>query len=217
MSARRSVYRRPTAETSLPWPPLRRSQQAHRVTGTVNDVEEPTVEFRPLRRSDFPLVGQWLSAPHVEPWWREAYDPASIESTYGPAVDGEDPTELFVVQRDRRPIGLVQRYLVDDNPDWKESLEPAAVPQPSVGIDYLIGMPELIGKGLGPTIIDRFVNDAWRRYPRVVAAVASAQQANRPSWRALEKSGFRRVWAGVLVSNDPSDDGPAYVYVRTRD
>jgi aminoglycoside 6'-N-acetyltransferase len=187
------------------------------VTGTVNDVEEPAVEFRPLRRSDFPLLGQWLSAPHVEPWWREPYDPTSIEMTYGPAIDGRDPTELFVVVRGGRSIGLVQRYLIDDNPDWKRSLQPAAVPEPSVGIDYMIGMAELIGGGLGPLIIDRFVNDAWRRYPRVVAAVASVQQANRRSWRALEKSGFRQVWTGVLVSNDPSDQGPAYVYVRMRD
>lgn len=180
-------------------------------------MEEAAIGFRPLRRSDFHLVGQWLSAPHVEPWWRQAYDPASIEAAYGSAVDGKDPTELFVVLRAGRPIGLVQRYLIDDNPDWKQSLEPAALPEPAVGIDYLIGTAELVGRGLGPVIIDRFVDDAWRRYAGVVAAVADVQQANHRSWRALEKSGFRRVWAGVLVSKDPSNDGPAYVYVRMRD
>ncbi len=187
------------------------------MTGTVRDVEEAAIEFRPLRRSDFQVVGQWLSAPHVELWWRQAYDPASIEAAYGPAVDGQDPTELFVVLRGGHPIGLVQRYLIDDNPDWKQALEPATVPEPAVGIDYLIGPAGLIGKGVGPVIIDRFVDDTWRRHPGVVAAVANVQQANRRSWRALEKSGFRRAWAGVLVSNDPSDDGPAYVYVRMRD
>jgi aminoglycoside 6'-N-acetyltransferase len=187
------------------------------VTGTVRGVEEAALEFRPLRRSDFELLGQWLSAPYVELWWRQAYDPASIEAAYGPAVDGKDPTELFVVVRGGQPIGLVQRYLVDDNPAWKQSLEPAALPEPAVGIDYLIGTAELIGRGLGPVIIDRFVAEAWRRHPGVVAAVANVQQANRRSWRALEKSGFRRAWAGVLVSNDPSDDGPAYVYMRMRD
>ncbi len=182
--------------------------------GTVRGVEETVVEFRPLHRSDFHLVGQWLSAPHVEPWWQQANDPAAIEATYGPAVDGIDPTDLFVVLRGGRPIGLVQRYLIDDHPDWKESLAPAALPEPSVGIDYLIGTAELIGRGLGPYIIDRLVDDTWRCHPHVVAAVASVQQDNRRSWRALEKSGFRRVWAGMLDSDDPSDEGPAYVYVR---
>jgi aminoglycoside 6'-N-acetyltransferase len=187
------------------------------VTGTVRHVEEAAIEFRLLRRSDFELIAQWLSAPHVERWWRQAHDPASIEAAYGPAVDGNDPTELFVVLRGSHPIGLVQRYLIDDNPDWKQSLEPVALPEPAVGIDYLIGTAGLIGRGLGPVIIDRLVDDAWRRHPRVVAAVANVQQANRRSWRALEKSGFQRAWAGELASNDPSDDGPAYVYVRMRE
>ena len=173
--------------------------------------------FRPLRRSDFPLLSQWLAAPHVEPWWREPHDPASVELRYGPPVDGKDPTELFIVLRTGLSIGLAQRYLVDDNPDWKQSLEPADLPQPSVGIDYLIGAVELIGRGIGPVVIDRFVDDTWRRHPSAVAVVAGVAQVNRRSWRALEKSGFRRVWSGVLVSNDPSDEGPTHVYVRMRE
>ena len=50
-------------------------------------------------------------------------------------------------------------------------------------------------------------------YPNIVAAV---QQGNRRSWRALEKAGFSRTWAGQLESDDPSDAGPSYVYVRAR-
>jgi aminoglycoside 6'-N-acetyltransferase len=175
------------------------------------------VTFRPVGRMDFPLLGRWLAAPHVEPWWREAYDPASIEARYGPIIDGADPAEVFVVLLDNEPVGLIQRYLIDDEPQWKQSLQPANVPEPSVGVDYLIGTQELIGKGLGPTVIDRFVRKTWRRYPGVVAAVADVHPDNRRSWRALERTGFRRVWTGVIVSADPSVEGPAHVYVRMRD
>jgi RimJ/RimL family protein N-acetyltransferase len=47
------------------------------------------------------------------------------------------------------------------------------------------------------------------------SVVTSVDQANRRSWRALEKIGFQRVWAGVLDSDDPSDKGPTFVYVRS--
>jgi hypothetical protein len=30
----------------------------------------------------------------------------------------------------------------------------------------------------------------------------------------LERMGFVRVWEGEIVSSDPSDEGPSYVYVR---
>jgi aminoglycoside 6'-N-acetyltransferase len=175
------------------------------------------VEFTPLDRAQFSLLGEWLAAPHVEPWWREAYDPASIEARYGPAVDGTDPTEHFMIRWDGQPIGFIQRYLIDDNPDWKQALTAAAVPEPALGLDYLIGREDLLGQGLGPDIIDRFVRDAWRRYPHAVAAVADVDPDNRRSWRALEKCRFHRVWSGTIDSDDPSDNGPAYVYVRMRD
>ena len=187
------------------------------VSNLMASFEPMDLEFRPVHRADFPLLGRWLAAPHVEPWWRESFDPVSVEARYGPCVDGAEPTELFLVVQGGREIGFVQRYLIDDHPDWKRSLEPAAVPHPSIGVDYLIGDAELLGQGLGPAIVDRFVRETWQRYPQALSVVVDVAQANRRSWRALEKCGFDRVWAGTLVSDDPSDEGPAYIYVRQRE
>src|SRR5262249_51295034 len=39
-------------------------------------------------------------------------------------------------------------------------------------------------------------------------------EANTASWRVLEKSGYARVWAARLASDDPTDAGPAFVYRR---
>jgi hypothetical protein len=47
--------------------------------------------------------------------------PGSIEAGYGPAVDGDGPSEIFIVELHGRPIGLVQRHLLNDNPDWKRA------------------------------------------------------------------------------------------------
>ena len=86
----------------------------------------------------------------------------------------------------------------------------------AVGIDYLIGVETFVGQGLGPQIIDRFVQETWNRYPDCPAVVVDVLQANRRSWRALEKAGFERRWAGTIDSDDLSDEGPSYLYVRHR-
>ena len=172
--------------------------------------------FRPLERADFPLLSEWLAAPHVATWWREDPDPARIVAKYAPCVDGDEPTEIFVVEGDGEPIGLIQRYRIADYPDWERAVAVGSVPRDAVGMDYLIGVESLVGRGLGPRIIDGFVVEAWSRYPDARAVVVDVLQANARSWRALEKAGFRRSWAGTIQSDDPSDDGPSYVYLRHR-
>jgi aminoglycoside 6'-N-acetyltransferase len=181
---------------------------------TPRNPDEGDVHFRAVSRQDFPQLQDWLSRPHVETWWREPCDLASIEARYGPSIDGDDRTEVFIIDRDDRPIGLIQWYLIDDNPDWKAALAPAVDIDRAAGIDYFIGDLELIGQGLGPRIIDRFLTEKWSEHPHVSAVVVDIDQENRRSWRAIEKAGFRRVWAGELDSDDPSDAGPCYVYVR---
>jgi aminoglycoside 6'-N-acetyltransferase len=172
--------------------------------------------FRPLRREDFAMLSGWLAQPHVRRWWGDEHDLGSIEAGFGPAVDGRDPTEVFIVEQDGEPIGLIQRYLIDEDPEWKRSLEVADIPAAAAGIDYLIGEERLIGQGIGAGMIGRFVEGTWPRYPGVRAIAVAVQQENRRSWRVLEKTGFQRTWAGTIESDDPNDEGPSYVYVRHR-
>jgi aminoglycoside 6'-N-acetyltransferase len=172
------------------------------------------LSFRPLERSDFPLLAEWLGAPHVDSWWPGPNDLPAIEAKYGPRVDGIEPTEVFVVEADHEPIGMIQRYRIRDYPEWEQAIRAVAIPTDAAGIDYLIGVPTLVGRGVGPKIIGRFVDETWRQLPDVSAIAVSVQQANRQSWRALEKVGFRRAWDGMLASDDPSDAGPSYIYLR---
>ena len=174
------------------------------------------LRFRTLRREDYSLLIEWFAKDHVATWWHEAGDLDSIEARYGPSVDARDPTEVFIVQQGPRPIGLIQRYLIDEYPDWKRSLAVAGIPAAAAGIDYLVGDESLIGQGVGAEMISRFVEDTWRRCPDVAAIAVAVQQENRRSWRALEKSGFHRTWAGALESDDPDDREPNFVYVRHR-
>ena len=172
--------------------------------------------FRRLQRSDFPRLSEWLATPHVEEWWQHGHDPASVEADFGPMVDGADPTEAFVIEEAGSAVGLIQRYRFDHNLAWDRTLAVGTAPRPAAGIDYLIGEESRVGRGLGPRAIADFVLETWDRYPDLAAVVVAVQQANRRSWRALEKAGFERDWSGPLESDDPSDAGPSHVYVRLR-
>jgi aminoglycoside 6'-N-acetyltransferase len=180
--------------------------------------ELATVGFRPMAHSDLPRLLGWLREPHVAKWWREEpADLAAVVATYGPCIDGSDPTELFVVEVAGDPIGMAQRYLLADEPDWATALAVADGVDVggAAGIDYLIGEPSAVGRGRGAALVAGFTSLVfdWRPVPSIVVAV---QQANRPSWRVLEASGYVRRWAGTLASNDPSDAGPAYIYAIER-
>jgi aminoglycoside 6'-N-acetyltransferase len=169
-----------------------------------------------MTRHDLPLLSRWLSEPHVSRWWRgEAADLASVQAQYGACIDGDDPTELFVIEHADRPIGMIQRYLLADEAQWSEVFAGIVDVDAAAGIDYLIGEPDAVGHGLGTATISTFVRLVFRWRP-VGSIVVAVQQSNRASWRVLERVGFSRVWAGSLDSPDPSDDGPAYVYLLER-
>jgi aminoglycoside 6'-N-acetyltransferase len=175
------------------------------------------VTLRPLETRDLALISRWLAEPHVARWWRDDSDIAAVRAHYAPCIAGDDPTEVFAIEVELRPGGLIQRYLISDNPDWAGALPATPVPADRMaGIDYLIGDPGMVGRGIGSTTIGMFTDLTFLRYPRVDATVVAVQQANTRSWRALERAGFVRLWAGLLASDDPSDAGPAYVYLKRR-
>ena len=181
-----------------------------------------------MTRADLPALAGWLRQPHVEawfPWEHGDTDPVeAVAAEYGPGIDGTDHTEYFIVEENARPIGFVQRYPFSAEAQWTSILADAlATPVPSIdpntaiGIDYAIGEVTAVGRGVGTAAISLFVADIFATYNEIDWIVVSMQQANRNSWRALERVGFKRRWAGLLDSPDPSDAGPTFVYVRHRD
>ena len=58
------------------------------------------------------------------------------------------PTEAFIVNLSGRPIGYVQRGIVLSMHDreWRESIRSVLGDSSGIGIDYLIGEPDLVGK-----------------------------------------------------------------------
>lgn len=163
-------------------------------------------------RDDFPSVARWLDQPHVRQWWiGEDADPHAVASKYGPRIDGNEPTEMFVICIRSRPVGLIQRYRITDYPEWAATLSAVADVTRAAGIDYLIGETDALNQGAGTEAIRAFVPTIYDRWP-TSRVLVSVQQGNRASWRALERAGCTRIWAGALDSDDLSHAGPAYVY-----
>ncbi|MEO9007763.1 MAG: GNAT family N-acetyltransferase [Candidatus Dormibacter sp.] len=170
------------------------------------------IGFRRLERADFPLLARWQGEPHVARWWGPGPDLAAFETEYGPGIDGTDPTQVFLAELEGRPAGLIQRYRNRDHPSWDQQVQ---VPN-AVSIDYYLGEPHLIGKGIGPQMIAAFVEQLFADYVDITSVTVGVLQENRPSWRALEKAGFVRVRSQHLESDEPWDRGPGYVYALSR-
>lgn len=114
--------------------------------------------------------------------------PDDTIAEYRAAMRGEDPTDLFLITLDGRPIGQLQSYLIDDHPEYA-----AMVPlsRPAFGVDLFIGEEDHIGKGHGPELIRAFLRDvAFPRYG-VDLCVIGPTRSNAAAIRAYEKAGFR--------------------------
>lgn len=137
------------------------------------------LEFRPFIRADLSLLPGWFAAPHAAGWYADnPHDPAGLEAKYGSRIDGTDPVRMEILEIDGTPAGYLQRYPADHG---------------NVAIDYIIGEPEFVGRGIGPRMIWEYVRDiVLPACPDAARVLASPDVRNTRSIRALEKAGFRR-------------------------
>jgi aminoglycoside 6'-N-acetyltransferase len=145
------------------------------------------ISFRPLGRSDFPLLRKWLAEEHVRIWWNERFDIASLEAKYGPCIDGSEPVYVYLILHEAVPIGWIQWYRWRDFPEHSVQLGAGYT---SAGIDLAIGEIEMTGRGLGPTVIREFGMNYIFTNTDVSAIVADPAASNLHSISAFKKAGF---------------------------
>jgi aminoglycoside 6'-N-acetyltransferase len=154
-------------------------------------------QFRPMSEADLPLVRDWLARPHVREWWGdpdEQFMLVSGDMTH-PAMD------QYIVAFDGIPLGYLQCYRMTE---WNTGFGPQ--PDGTRGIDQMIGVPEMIGRGHGSALIRVFIEDLLAAgTPRVVT---DPDPANPRAIRCYEKAGFQRE---RLVD---TPDGTALLMVR---
>jgi aminoglycoside 6'-N-acetyltransferase len=156
--------------------------------------------FALVQAENLPLLARWRNAEHVKRWWGE---PEDLRAEY---LSVSEPTNHHIVLDGGQPIGLIEHY------HWRDHAKEAGVidARPDEdGLDYFLGEPELIGHGVGPAMLSAFLSRVVKLDPAVAGVRLDVAEANRRSWRCLEKLGFRRQRAGVTVPDEP---GPHYVY-----
>jgi RimJ/RimL family protein N-acetyltransferase len=162
--------------------------------------------FRRMREEDLALVHEWLQRPHVVRWWRERAAYEDTVERYLPAIEGTDPTDLYLADLDGEPVAFLQTYLIADYPDYAALV---GAGEGAAGMDLLIGDESRTGQGLGTELIDRFVKDVVFARTETASCYADPDAKNVGSIRAFEKAGFRVVRELV----DP-EDGQVHALVR---
>lgn len=172
------------------------------------------ITFRRATRADFPMMARWLAEPHVARWWNHECTAEAVERDFGASADGTEPSEDHIVRLDRRPIGLIQYSRYADYPEYLDKLSGVVdVPVQAVSIDYLIGDPTLIGRGIGMAMITAFVDHIWNVNADTSCVIVPVCSANVASWRALRSAGFRLIAQGPLEPDNPIDD-PSHEILR---
>ncbi|MBT2427970.1 acetyltransferase [Streptomyces sp. ISL-112] len=171
------------------------------------------ITWRRLTEDDFPLLMSWLERPHVARWWNHETSAEAVRRDFGPAVRGDEPSEELLAHLDGTPFGLMQRCRLADYPEYLVEVATLIdVPSGAMTIDYLIGEPQLVGRGLGPRMIRSAVQAIWGEHPEASCVLVPVSAANRASWRALEKAGMQRVAKGELEPDNPVDGRAHYLY-----
>ena len=107
-----------------------------------------------------------------------------------PRVRGEDgSTRAHIACLDGRPFGYVQRYLIVDTPDYAEEIGVSD----GIGMDYFIGEPELIGRGLGRAMLAAYLEQVlFPAFPDERRCIVIYETENAASGGVLRSLGFRR-------------------------
>ena len=167
------------------------------------------ITFRAVQREDIPDLYRWRNESHVMKWWYEDDDSEPtldvVAKNYGP--DHDDKEYRYIIVMDGRSIGYIQMYKLDDWPDYKLLIQ-----EEGAGIDLFIGEPDLINKGIGTEVINRFVEDVVFADPDITQCVIDPEATNAAAIRAYTKAGFTPVRT-VDVPNTP---GPELIMVRKR-
>ena len=151
------------------------------------------ITLHPLSLEHFPLMLQWLNAPHVHQWWNPEteWTLEKIEEKYTPYTQGyklvkeqRKPIYAYIIEADNIPIGYFQIYNAydfDRNPPLQNL-------PPSLGsFDIFIGESKYLHAGLGTATIHIALTPQYNFFKAIVVDTHIENNAAR---RAYEKVGF---------------------------
>ncbi len=97
----------------------------------------------------------------------------------------------------RSEHGRLAGFGSDQWADYPEHANQLGAEADTAGIDLAIGEPDMIGLGLGPTVIGEFLKRLVFVDPSIRAVIADPEIANLRSLRAFMKAGFTTMKTGA--------------------
>jgi aminoglycoside 6'-N-acetyltransferase len=172
------------------------------------------IELRPMQADDLVDLERWLGEPHVARWWRHTTPAEEFQKLSARVAGTRDPAirMLTILERGSGAAGAVARI------GWCQWYPCGALPPgPAAlgaragdcGIDYAIGEPAAIGRGLGIQLIAALVAEIRRHHPGA-GVIADPDAANLASRRVLERNGFSLVALRAIAGE--RQDLPVAVY-----
>jgi aminoglycoside 6'-N-acetyltransferase len=149
-----------------------------------------SLTFEPLREEDLPIVYRWRNEPHVREFYqRKPLTWEDVNEKYIPRLHPDSPTKCFLVSAGD-PIGCIQTYRVADWPDYAATLGERS----GISIDLFIGEAGYIGKGLGPLILLKFLQEiAFPLFPEEQVCWIAHDKVNQRALGASRAAGFHFV------------------------
>ncbi len=163
------------------------------------------ITFQKLTTHHFPLLMKWLETPHVKKWWdtEKLWSIECIHQKYDSYVQGyktlatnaskarlTGPIHAHIIYADEKPIGYIQFYNAQDFPR-EPAQDLCLLPHNCAAIDWYIGDPDYLGKGIGPNALIAFLTEYV--FPTFDAVFVDPDTANTNAIRAYEKAGFKTV------------------------
>ncbi len=158
-----------------------------------------SLAFKPLSIDHLNLLHKWMQQPHVHQWWsdgkswsfndiREKYTPYTL----GYKIEQGEKKLIFpfVIEFENRPVGFIQYYNAFDferegfcvKEIWKDQNQSLAA------IDFYIGEPDCIGKGLAPKALTSFLQQYV--FNHFDACLVDPEKNNKAAIKCYAKAGF---------------------------
>ena len=120
---------------------------------------------------------------------------ADIKEKYLPRILGKDNIPSYIIKDNQRSIGFIQCYLLTEHlPEGIMSHNSPLFHQyladEIAGIDCFIAHPENRGKGLGPQLIQQFIDDFLMHFR---AIMVDPDTHNQQAIKCYVKAGFKEM------------------------
>ncbi|MBM3197580.1 MAG: GNAT family N-acetyltransferase [Chlamydiae bacterium] len=171
--------------------------------GKTLTIDDPKIAFEPLAADHFILLHKWIQEPHVWQWWGEgkSWTLDEITAKYNSytlryKIDRgiKKAIHPFIINFQGQPIGFIQFYNAFDFPRddgfdvqeiWDRKNESLAA------LDFYIGEPAYIGKGLGSQVLRFFLQtQVFKQYD---ACLVDPEKNNKIALKTYSKAGFSTV------------------------